>query len=885
MRWLEKLRMRLQMFLHRRREMRHLDAELSFHLEQQIAENISVGMNPDEARYAARRAFGNPTLVREQARDTWSWNRVEMILQNVRIGSRTLARTPGFAFISILVIGIGIGANVALFTVVRSVLLKPLPFKEPARLVRLYEHSSDDKSPYNMVAAGVFAEWKKQSHSFSDLALLSGFGEYNLSGAAAQLPEKVRAAECSWNLFPTLGVEPTLGRTFTAADDQLSANGTVVLSWGLWMRRFGGDHSILNQTIRLNARAYTVVGIMPSWFAYPEQSAQLWTPLYHEESAQDMQALDSHDYVAIGRLKPGVTETQGRTDLSLIVRRLHDEHVDNPFVSKAANTRPLLEDMVGDIKTPLYVLLAATGCVLLIACLNVANLMVARAAGRRRELAIRTALGGSRSRLLGEHLTESFILSAAGGAAGLLLARAVIQWLVSARQDLSRAETIQMDVVVVAFTLGLIFVCAAFAGLISSVSASGDKILSSLQESSRSHSGGQARASLRKSLLSLEVGLTVVLLITAGLLLKSYERLRSSNLGCITNNVLTMRFSLPETQYAQASQRVNFLETLLARVRSLPGVQGAGLVRAVPGQGYGGDSGFWIAEYPPLPLGQSQYAIVRWADPGYFAALGIPLLRGQTFDGDQRVDRAMQVIISDSFARQYFFGEDPIGKHLLAIGRRSFKVVGVVGDTRFLISKPAQPIMYFPIYTSLYGGVPNSATLAVRSTRDVTGLALPIQQVVQQLDPELPVSDILTMEQVIGKSTLDANFDATLLLAFAVLSLVLAAVGLFGVLSYIVAQRTSEIGIRIALGAQREKVLSLVLLDGLRPALFGLVLGIVGSIAAAQLIRSMLYGIRPLDPAVFFSVIAILLSVAAGACLIPAWRASGLDPMVALRAE
>lgn len=885
MRLLDKLRMRLRMLFSRKRELQRLDAELNFHLERQTDENIARGMGPLEARQAALRAFGNPTLVREQAGASWSWNGWALVLNGLRMGLRTLSRTPGFAFVSILVIAIGIGANVALFTVVHSVLLKPLPFADPARLMRLYERSADDKFLYNMSAGGIFAAWRDESHGFSDLAILSTPGDYNMSGAGGWLPERVPAAECSWNLFPTLGVEPALGRGFSPSDDKPSANATVVLSWGLWKRRFGSDPSILNRTIRLNTKTYTVIGIMPSWFAYPEQSIQLWTPIYHEEPAAEMQALDSHDFVVVGRLKSGVTEEQGRTELSLIVRRLHDQHIDNPFVSKAANTRPLLDDMVGDVKAPLYFLLAATACVLLIACLNVANLLVARASARRKELAIRTALGGGRLRLLGEHLTESFVLSFAGGGAGLLLAFAVIQWFVGTRQDMSRIETIHIDGVVMAFALGLIFLCAVFAGMISSLSIKGHEVLPSLQESSRLHSAGPARVSLRKWLLSLEVGLTVVLLIGAGLLLKSYQRLRRSDLGCVTSNVLTMRFSLPEAEYSQPLQRINFYEALLEGVRSLPGVQAAGLVRVVPGQGYAGDSGFAVAEHPPLPVGQSQYAIVRWADPAYFAALGIPFLRGQTFDEDQRLEKARQVIISESFARQYFAGEDPIGKHLLSIGRRSFKVVGVVGDTRFLIIAPARPMMYFPLYASIYDGVPNSATLAVRAARDVTLLASPIQKLVQRLDPELPVSDILTMDQIAGKSTVDASFDATLLLAFAVLSLLLAAVGLFGVLSYVVAQRTTEIGIRIALGAQRQSVLSLVLLNGLQPALFGLVLGIVGSVAASQLVRSLLYGIGPIDPPVFGAVVAILLLVSAAACVIPAWRASRLDPMTALRAE
>jgi predicted permease len=883
--WMRGWFQRLAAFFRKPQRDADFAAELECNLQLHIEDNLRAGMTHEAARRDALIKLGGLEQTKENYRDQRGLPLLESLLRDLRLGFRMLLKNPGSTAAVVIALALGMGASTAMFTVVRSVLLKPLPFKEPTRLIRLYEQSSDDKFPYNNIAGGVFAAWKNQSHGFSDLAIFSVGAQYNLSGTSGQLPEKVRASECSWDLFPTLGVEPALGRGFIAADDQPSANGTVVLSWGLWKRRFGGDSSILNQTIRLDAKSYTVIGVMPPWFSFPEQSVQLWTPVYHQESAQDMQVLDSHDFAAIGRLNPGIAESQATAELSVIVRQLHDQHLDDPFVSKAANSQPLLEDMVGNLKTSLYVLLVATLCVLLIACLNVASLLVARGATRRKELAIRTALGGSRWRLLREHLVESFLLSAAGGAVGLLMAYAAIQWFVSTRQDMSRVEAIHLDRVVVLFVISLIFCCALLAGITSSMSINGDRILSALQESSRSHSAGLERVRLRKWLLSLEVGLTVMLLIGAGLLLKSYSQLRASNLGCVTDNVLTMRFSLPEAQYAKPEQRVNFFAALLERVRALPGAQAAGLVRAVPGQGYSGDSGFWVAEHPPLPQGQMQYAMVRWADPGYFAALGIPFLRGQTFDVKARLDGPLQVIISDSFVRQYFSGEDPLGKHLLTIGRRSFQVVGVVGDTRFTLAKPAQPMMYFPIDLSLYGNVPNDATLAVHSTRDVTSLALPIQRIVQQLDPELAISDVLTMDQVIGKSTLDASFDATLLLAFAGLSLVLAALGLFGVLSFIVAQRSTEIGIRIALGAQRGEVARLTLFDGLRPIGAGLVLGLAGALAAARMIRSLLYGVQALDATVFVAVAVILLAVAAIACLLPAWRASRVDPMTALRCE
>lgn len=864
-----------------RQESQHLDDELEFHLERQVAENLAAGMTPDEARYAALRAFGNPALLRDETRATWSWNWLESLIRDVIYGIRTLRRAPGFAAIAITVIALGFGANVALFAIVRSVLLKPLPYADPSRLVRLYESSADAKFTFNDSAPGVFAEWKKLNHTLSDLAIC-GNGGYNLSGSGGQLPENVRAASFSSNVLPTLGVQPALGRNFTATDDQPSANPTVILSWGLWKRRFGGDPRILNQTIRLDTKPYTVIGVMPSWFAFPYSTDQLWVPIYLKEPPDYMKVIDSHDFIAIGRLKNGVSAKETASDLTVITRRLHDSNLDDPFVSIGAQSRPLLDSMVGTVKTPLYVLLAATGCLLLIACLNVANLLVARAASRRKELAIRTALGGGRLRLLRQHLIESLLLSFAGGGIGLLLAVAALRWFISTRHDMARAESIAIDWSVVTFAVSLVLVFALFAGIISAFSMRSDQPLNALQESSRSQSAGRARTQLRAVLLSVEVSLTVVLLIGAGLLIKSYARLRTADLGCLTQNILKLDINLPRERYKSGTQSSGFFETLLERVRSLPGVDAAGYVfPMVPGDGYGGDNSFAIVEHPPLPQGKMQFASHRWSDPGYFNAIGIPILKGHTFSSDQQPGHATEIIITRTFADQYFPNEDPIGKHLKT-GGDTFQIVAVVGNTRTVLGEPMPPMMYLPLFA--VDGM-NGASLVVRSDRDVTQFSLPIQQLVSQMDRDLAVSDILTMDQVIGRNMVDNSFDATLLSAFAAISLILAAVGLFGVLSYVVAQRTSEIGIRIALGAPRNRILEKILVDGLRPAFFGLALGLLVGAATVDLIKSMLYETDPVDPAVFAEVTLALLLIAVVSCLLPAWRASHLDPMQALRTE
>jgi predicted permease len=866
-------------FFSRTRADADLIDEIESYIAEEMAENKLHGMSEDEAKRRARIKFGNPQRVRERLWQQNSIAAVESAWRDLKYAIRTLMRTPGFTATAILVMALGIGATVALFTVVWSVLLKPLPFEDPDRLITIYENSND-QFPMNSVAPGMYKEWAKQNRSFANLAML-GEAQFNLSTEGGELPEMLFGAACTANLLPTLGVQPALGRNFTAGEDEPGGNRVVLLSWSLWKRRFGGDPAIMGRTIRLNRLPYRVIGVMPQWFAFPDSTAQLWTPIYNYFPAAYMTAVGNHQFEIIGRLKPGVAEEQARADLSVITRQVHDANLNNPFVSKAANTQPLLNDMVGDLKRRLYALLAASGCVLLIACLNVANLLVARAAARRKELAIRTALGGGRLRLLREQLMESLLLTATGGMAGLAMAYGLVQWLGHLTfQNFGRFESIRIDGVVAAFTVTLVILCALFAGLFASASAMGNQLSTALQDTSRMVSAGRGRARLRRSLLAAEVGLTVVLLVAAGLLMKSYLQLRYSDLGCTTKNVLTMRINLFGGSYNDAARRVNFFAELLERVRALPGVEAAGLGRTVPGSGYPGDDGFTIVEHPPLPKGMTQYAINFDAESGYFQTMGIPLLRGHLFDTGQRLETANETIINAAFARQYFRDEDPIGKHL-RYENKNWEIVGIVGDTRSELYQDPKPIQYYPIFA----GTQNSGMLVIRSGRDVEQLALPVQRAVQELDRDLPVYNVLTMDQLLGRVTFDASFNATLLLGFAVISLLLAATGIFGVLSYIIAQRTQEIGVRMALGAKRDQVLRLMLSDGLRPALFGLVFGLAASVGAVRLIQSMLYGTRPLDPAIFATVAATLLAVASLACLVPAWRASRLDPMQALRNE
>jgi putative ABC transport system permease protein len=864
-----------------------LERELQSDLELEEEEQRERGLSPREARHAALRAFGNPTLIHEHTHAVWSWSWVEDLLRYLKISIRTLYRSPGFSLIAVLVMALCIGAATSLFTVARSVLLRPLPFRDQERLVTIYEHFRDpsmnaQQFNYNAVAPADYYDWRAQTHGFEDMAAWR-YWQFNLTGEKGELPEIVSARGGSWNLFPLLGVQAAIGRTFTESEDRLDGT-AAMLTWSLFERRFGGDPSIVGRQIHLDSKPYTVVGVLPSWFTWPDAKVQIWVPYLSGLPAEIVNHHDYHFTRVVARLRPDVSLANALSQVSALQYQLHMQNLHAP-VAEDVVSRTLSDDLGRDVKKPLMIMLWAAACMLLIGCLNVANLLVARSAARRKEIAIRSALGAQRLTLMRGQLVESLLISIAGGVTGALLSLAATRWLVGTWTNLPTAQGIHADGTVLAFACALVFATALLAGLLPAVSSTGKRTIAALQASSRSGAGSQSRTALRKTLLTVEIAATVVLLIAAGLLLKSFWRLRTTDVGCATSDVLTMGYGLPAQKYDSPARVNAFNEALLERVQALPGVRAAGLGSFVPGAGANEDDIFTIPEHPPIRPGAAlPDALLRMASPGYFSTLQIPLVSGRFFTGDDRAGRPKTVIVSRQLAQQYFPGENPLGKHLHVVpyGDADYQIVGLVADTLYQVGQPSRPAMYFPILDGTNRG---GVTLAVRTASDPLAISIPIQKQIAALDPELPVSDVLTMQQIIAQSLGSASLSASLVLAFAVLSLVLASVGLYGVLSYLTTQRSQEIGIRMALGAERGQVMRLMLGDGLRPALYGLALGLAASAGAVFLIQSMLYGTQPLDPAIFAAVAATLLLTAALACLVPAWRASRIDPMQALRTE
>ncbi|NUQ27683.1 MAG: ABC transporter permease [Acidobacteriaceae bacterium] len=876
-------------FFRRKRKDVELQAELDAFLSEEIADNVARGMSPEEARRRARVKLGNSQQVRESL---WVQNSpmpLTHLFRDLKYAFRTLRRTPGFSVIAIVVMALCMGAAISLFTIVRSVLLRPLPFRDPARLVVVYEHRRTNGAAADsrtQVAPADFYDWRSKTRGFEDMAIIRYAG-YNLTGERSELPESVRAAAGSWNLFQLLGVTPAFGRTFSEQEDRPGST-AVMLSWSVFERRFAGDPGIVGRQIHLDGRPATVVGVLPSWFSYPDAGIQLWRPYQADASSEFLQHHDFHQSLVIARLRPDVSLASALEEVGAVQYQLHLQYPHDP-VAEDVTPRSLNEDLAGNVKKPLNLMMSAVGCMLLIGCLNVSNLLVARGAARQKEVAIRSALGARRATLIREQLAESVLICAAGCVGGIALSVVATRSLAHTWKDLPTAQGIYIDGTVIAFASVLMITATLIAGLLPALSTTGKAMMNALQASARTGASSVSRTLLRKSLLTAEIGITVVLLVSAGLLLKSFLRLRAADVGCITQNMLTLKYSLPEKKYDTPEKRNAFNEALLERVRNIPGVRAAALGNTLPGAGYWGDFIFTVKEHPPVNASENlPEALSRWADPGYFSALGIPLVSGRFFTDDERGARSYKVIVNNQLVRRYFPGEDPIGRHLHvpahphdgAPGIVDYEIVGVVGDTLYQVGKEPKAAMYFPMLEGT-----GSQMLAVHTTSAPLQFSIPVQRQIAALDPELPVSDVRTMDEVIGASLVNASLSARLVLVFAILSLLLAAVGLYGVLSYLATQRTTELGIRMALGAQRDQLLRLMLGDGMRPALLGLGLGLAVSFVATRLFQSMLFGTKPLDPVVLCCVVGTLFAVAVLACLAPAWRASRLDPMQALRAD
>jgi predicted permease len=800
-------------------------------------------------------------------------------MRDIRYALRTLGRSRGMSLAAILVLALGIGANSAIFTVVRAVLLAPLPYRDPGRLVRLYERDVVNPTLFNVVSAANFYDWRAAATSFESMAY---YGEWQASLAPSDgsLPESLYGAICDAGFFPTLGVPPALGRTFREDEDRPNADRVVVISNALWRRRFAGEPSAIGSSIRLDGEMHTVIGVMPAAFAYPDASTQIWLPVGRMLHPRYRQMRGNHRFSAIARLKPGVSIERARADLDGIARRIKQQYPD-VLTGKGANVAALADRMVSGVRPMLLVLLGAVACVLLIACVNVGNLLLARAVAARREISIRAALGASRARIARQFLTESVLLALSGAAAGILLARVGTAVLIKMAGYIPRIETVRVNETVLAFTAAVTVLTGIALGLVPAFLSSRGALSQGMHEGGRSSTSSRGARIVRDTVIAFQVALSLVLLIGAGLMLKSFANLRAVDPGFVPDRLLTIRFGLPSQRYKAPAQIAGFYRDLLDRVRVMPGVSTAALVTVPPLGGHFMDNVFTIEGRPPLPNGHFLDAVVRAADPDYFRAAGIPIRRGRVFTAAEWLAAADKAVITESMAAAFFPNEDPIGKRLRLNPRQSYEIVGIVGDTRQNLAALPEPTMYFP----LFEGDTSFAALMIRAAGDPNLLSLPVQKEMRRLDADLPAVTVKTMDEMIWGGTQQNRFGLTLIGIFAALAVIMAAIGLYGVLAYTIGRRTGELGVRIALGASGSNITQLIVWQGLKPALAGVVAGIAGGLACARFLKTMLYEVTPTDPEVLAAVAMFLLAIALGACVIPALRASRTDPLVALRTE
>jgi len=894
---LSQLWRRLLFYARRNRFDRELEEEMRFHLEMKAEEKLAAGISPEEARYAAQRQFGNQTLLREVSRDMWGFRFLETLARDLRYGLRMMVRNPGFTAVVALTLALGIGANTAIFSVVNAVLLRPLPYDESDRLVILSEHTEQ----FGTMAVSWldFVDWRAQQTVFDQIGIY-GFGNYNLTGSGA--PEQLQAAQASTDLFATLRAKAALGRTFTDDEDKPGAALSVVLSHELWRRRFGGDPNILNRAITLNSGLYNVVGVMPPNFLFPN-TPDIWVPVGPLSNQPAWQYRGAHPgLTAIGRLKAGVSLEQARAAMNAIAVRLEQQYATNRSVR--VQITPMLETYVRDVRRALWVLLGAVGVVLLIACVNAANLLLARATLRQREIAVRAALGASRWRVTRQLLTESALLAVMGGALGLLLANWGIKLILAVSPDsIPRAGEINLDGRVLAFTLAVSLLTGIIFGLAPAIQTSRVDVQAMLKETARSLTGG--RRWLRHGLVITEIALTLVLLAGAGLLLRSFYRLQHSNLGFVAERMLSFRVNLPQEKYTGEQQKINFFHQVMENLRSQPGVQDVAITSRAPLGGAGPWQQAFLPAGQALPeSGQPPFMEATVVSPDYFRALAIPLLRGRYFtEQDVRPDLRKErlqgltpaqrllaglkvMIVDEEFARRHWPNEDAIGKRVLfgmSPSAPVATVVGVVGRVKLdgptVDSNLVQG--YFP-----YLQVPVSAmTFTVKTAAEPDQLIAAARQQVLAADPEQPISQIGAFTQMRAAAVAPQRSNMLLLGLFAAVALALALVGIYGVMSYAVTQRAHEIGLRMALGAQRSDVLKLMIREGMTLALVGALLGLGGALALTRLMKTLLFGVSPTDPLTFAAITLLLTFVSLLACWIPARRATKFDPMTSLRSE
>jgi predicted permease len=881
MRWLTEMGRRLRMLFRREQFDRDLQDEMRLHMELRQQEHVDRSLPAEDARSAARRTFGNATLLREVSGDAWGWSWLDQLAQDLRYGARGMWRTPAFTAVAVMALALGIGASTAIFSVVNAVLLRPLAYKDSDRLVTILHHGSDP------VAAANYIDWRDQSHSFEAV----GAAEYwspNLTGSDP--PEHLYGLKLAQSLMPMLGVEPLLGRLFIAGEDQKGAEHEVVLSYRLWQRRFASDRNVLGKAVTLNGEAYTVIGVMPREFKFAPfwaTHAELWVPLAFGENIHNR---GGNSLRIFARLKPGVELKQARAEMGTITARLERQY---PGTNRDVVVTPLKENVVGKIETPLLVLLGAVGFVLLIACANVAHMLLARAAARQREIAVRAALGARRGRVVRQFLTESLLLAAMGAAGGFLLALGGTHALVAlSPANIPQVETVTMDARIIIFMLGVTLLTSMAFGLAPAMQASVVNPTDALKEGGRGGSDGIRRNRLRSFLVASEFALALMLLIGAGLMIRSFLALQSIDPGFNPHHVLSMVVSVAGSKEAELNRRGIFYRQLLDRVRTLPGVESVGGINHLPLAGDIWGWSFTIEGRPKPRPGESPMAVYRVAMPGYFRTMRLPLVRGRDIAATDDTSAEGVVIINERAAASYWPGEDPIGKRITFDDKPTWlTVIGVAKNAKQNDwAAPPYPEAYLAAlqnrdFLGEAGSHIAYITLVVRTAGDPGAQANAVKNTVWSFDRNLPVSEVLTMDAVVADANAQPRFEMLLLAVFAAVALALAAVGIYGVMSYSVSRRTHEIGIRLSLGASRADVLRLVVRQGMVLALAGSVAGLVGALLLSRLMTNMLYGVRPTDPIIFAGVAMVLGLVALVATYVPARRATRIDPMVALRYE